>query len=296
MLARFIADSGCDIPSLKREVSSIKLLPLFMSINGSPYYENVNITLDKISPDSLALISEPVIPKQVYLEAILDAQRDGCSDIFIITPDKHLFGLYKEASKAASLYLRKKTSAGTKVHVLDSGTFSIGYGVPLASVVLDYEAGKLKTTDEIKKALSKRLSEAVMFCKSSFGCRVFKKLLLAQKAEFSPCAEAFVMYKGTCERLTELPEEENKRKMNKVLKTLRKNEYISFFTLNSRRTAEKELDKLFLNLSDLLAKVDIVTSRRAKLGISAAYIAGDELRLMLLIPARNFELIDEVAL
>jgi CRISPR/Cas system CMR subunit Cmr6 (Cas7 group RAMP superfamily) len=104
------------------------------------------------------------------------------------------------------------------------------------------------------------------------------------------------MYKGTCERLTELPEEENKRKMNKVLKTLRKNEYISFFTLNSRRTAEKELDKLFLNLSDLLAKVDIVTSRRAKLGISAAYIAGDELRLMLLIPARNFELIDEVAL
>ncbi|HOL79967.1 MAG TPA: DegV family protein [Clostridiales bacterium] len=289
MLVRFIADTGCDLPSIKKEVACIKLLPVYMIIDGAPYYESINITLDKFTAENGTLDVKPIVPFQVYLDAIIEAQEDGCSDIFIVTPDKNLFGMYGEAVKAAKLFSRRKVSAGINVNVIDSKTFSVGYGVPLASVALDYESGKFKTAHDIEKALLKRMSETLIVCRSSHGTRIFKR-----NGDGKNHPEKYIVFRGGYERLTNAPVEERAETIAKKLHSLDSQDFVVFFLFNRKWPLKNEVQGTAYIMSVDLSDINIKATRSIKPGISTTYAGGMDLSMMLITPASNFEQIDEI--
>ena len=150
---KLMTDSACDLPgSLARQLG-IEVIPIPIAVDGKGYLEGVDFT-----PREFYTILQQA--KQIPTTPLRSRRSPTASGttplISRATPDVILMGI---SSTASATYLRSKDAADLffencpqakesfRIHIIDSKTFSLGYGYPLTQAAQMIQDGK--TAEEI---------------------------------------------------------------------------------------------------------------------------------------------------
>ncbi|MCL2086829.1 MAG: DegV family protein [Oscillospiraceae bacterium] len=140
---RLITDSGADITKEMAQQHEIDLIPFSILIDDKEYWETIDLTTQQFY--ELA-VKSPTIPKTNQIttgrfeEKIIKCLDDGVQDIIIVTINSAGSGTYQAALNAkANLSDRLD---GVNLHIIDSHTYSIGYGYPVVEAAKKLKAGK----------------------------------------------------------------------------------------------------------------------------------------------------------
>ena len=138
---KLMTDSACDLPgSLARQLG-IEVIPIPIAVDGKGYLEGVDFTPREfytILQQAKQIPTTSQISPVTYCERYHAAYQQGYTDVI-------LMGI---SSTASATYLRSKDAADLfRIHIIDSKTFSLGYGYPLTQAAQMIQDGK--TAEEI---------------------------------------------------------------------------------------------------------------------------------------------------
>lgn len=152
MTIRIVTDSTCDLPREIVEENGIKVVPLYIHINGKNYLDEIDLTrheyyerLPSIHPPATTAIPGTDVFKKVY-DSLAE---EGATEILSIHISHKLSGMVNVAEAAA----RETTSA--KVTVLDSRQLSMATGFEAL------EAAKATREGKSVKEILARLNELI---------------------------------------------------------------------------------------------------------------------------------------
>lgn len=165
-----ITDTSCDIPVEFFEPYDIDIIPMIFTINGKPFCEGVDFSKEnfyEILPKR-ETITAFQIPAAVYIDRFRSAEKDGYSDIIVITSDSKISPMYSSAIEGRGMYFEQNPNSPMKIHLIDSVSYSMGTGL----IVL--EAAKLvKNGENIDVILSviDDLTHSIQLIINSFNLR-----------------------------------------------------------------------------------------------------------------------------
>ena len=151
-MIKFITDSASDIPEEYEKDLDIKIMPIPITIGEKGYYERLDFTSDefyKILSDSEQIPVTSHINMLQFGEEYSKAFEAGYDEIIHVTISSTGSAMFEAAQTAREMFYKKDESRREKIkiHVIDSKTYSYGYGF---AVVKGAEmAREGKTAEEI---------------------------------------------------------------------------------------------------------------------------------------------------
>lgn len=142
---KIISDSGCDISPEDEERYGIDILSFDIILGGETIRERIDITghdfLEKIAAcEELPKTSQ--ITEFRFEEKFEECVKEGIRDVIVVLINGAGSRTYANAVAAAE-HLKEDGRAGdTRFHVLDSHTYSLGYGYPIVEAAKKLEAGQ----------------------------------------------------------------------------------------------------------------------------------------------------------
>ena len=128
---RIITDTSSDLSVEDAERYDIELLPVIFQIDGKPCYEGIDFTSEEFydrMPEH-ETITAVHIPAAVYLDRFEKAHRHGYTDVIAVTAGSVFMTTWQAADRARSLFFEQHPDAPLKIHVIDSKTYSIAFGM-----------------------------------------------------------------------------------------------------------------------------------------------------------------------
>lgn len=139
MTIHIISDSTSDIPQEMLKDLPISIIPLYITLNGKGYRDNVDLTRHEFYaqlPDSDPYPTTATPSPQQFLEIFNAAADQGAEAVFSIHISRSLSATIGAAEKAAEEFSR------IPVHVIDSGNLSMAEGLIVISAALAAKEGK----------------------------------------------------------------------------------------------------------------------------------------------------------
>ena len=139
MTIQIVTDSTSDIPEDRRAALSISVIPLYLTVNGQSYQDNVDLSRNEFY--RMLPNSDPnpttATPSPDQFTAVYDkAADDGASAIFSIHISKSLSATVDTARTAAKQFKR------VPVTVIDSGNLSMAEGLIVIKAAQAAKEGK----------------------------------------------------------------------------------------------------------------------------------------------------------
>lgn len=183
-----MTDSASDIPDDLLMETGIVMLPIPISIEGKGYLERVDFTSEEFYERLLAakeIPSTSQIPPATYQQAFEDAFDQGYTDIILVTITSKGSNMFSSAvmGKRAFFEARPAARDTMRITILDSGSYTAGYGFPLLNAAEMIRAGS--TAEETAAYLDDFFSS----CEIVFAAY---SLEFAKKSGRIPVAAAFV--------------------------------------------------------------------------------------------------------
>lgn len=130
---KLITDSACDIPNELAQELNIEVKCIPISIEGKGYYERLDFTNQEFYD---ILLNTPEIPTTArinaadYVKSYEQAAQSGVTELVVVTICAAGSGTNESAHLAKNTFAKKQPelSAGMNIHILDSASYSLGYG------------------------------------------------------------------------------------------------------------------------------------------------------------------------
>lgn len=182
---RIITDTLSDIPADAIGDYELELIPAPIYEESVPILENI----DRTSEELRALLRENKklrvghIPAAIYLDRFKLAFSHHYQRIIVVTPAEQFSGIYRAACEAREMFYNQTPDASgvMGIDILDSGSYSIGYGLPVLAACERLNAGA--TGDELIHFLTEYLEQTELYVttlsmKGVFSSGVFEALRL----------------------------------------------------------------------------------------------------------------------
>ena len=132
---RIITDSVSDIPADRIGEYELEIIPAPVYVDSVPVMENI----DCPSEELFTLLRENKklrvghIPAAIYLDRFRLAFAHHYHRVIVITPAEQFSGMYRAACEAREMFWEQEPDAQgvMQIDVLDSGSYSLGYGLPV---------------------------------------------------------------------------------------------------------------------------------------------------------------------
>lgn len=150
---KIITDSACDIPAeFEKAHNELHIMPIPLTIDGKGYYERRDFDPWKFYELLHAAKQIPVtshITNIQFAETYLQAAQDGYTSIIVITITSRGSNMFQAANMGRDMFYEDNPEYKDKVniHVLDSGTYTVGYGYAIEKSIEMIQEGK--TTEQI---------------------------------------------------------------------------------------------------------------------------------------------------
>lgn len=145
MKIKISTDSTADIPVSLCGKWNISVLPLTIVAEGKEYRDGVDITpqefyeiLDRAT--KLPVSSQVSIP--LYLELYEKTWQEGYTDLIHVSINSKGSGTYQAAVLAREMFLEQNPDCNLSIHLIDSKTYSMAYGIPVVEAAQMAEQGR----------------------------------------------------------------------------------------------------------------------------------------------------------
>lgn len=147
MNIRFLTDSCCDIPKEEAERLGIHIRCIPLAVEGRSYRERQDFTNHEFYEVLLKATSIPTtarINASEFFESYLAATKDGIKDLIVVTLCGTASGTNESAHMAKNMLEADHPDllAQMNIHIIDSKTFTLGYGYPIMQGAKMAEEGK----------------------------------------------------------------------------------------------------------------------------------------------------------
>lgn len=146
MKIRIATDSTSDIPQEFRERLNISVLPLNIHYEDREYRDGIDITPREMyqildSAKTLPASSQVTLP--LYTELFESTWAQGYTDLIQITLNGKGSGTYQAAMLAKDMFFEAhpETEDSFDIHIIDSRTYSMAYGIPVIEAAQMAQAG-----------------------------------------------------------------------------------------------------------------------------------------------------------
>ncbi len=143
---KLITDSACDIPVEEEKRLGITILPVPITINTDGYYERESFTFDEFydileKSETLPLTSH--IVSVTYQEQYEKAYEEGYEHVIVVSIYSGASSMNFAAHQGAEDFFQQYPDAVGKmtIDVLDSKSFTLGYGYPLMEAAKSIQNG-----------------------------------------------------------------------------------------------------------------------------------------------------------
>lgn len=142
---KIISDSGCDISKENEIRYNIDLMPFEITLGEESFFEREGA----YGEDFLHLINDsPEMPKTAQItqfrfeEKFLQCVEEGYEDVIVVLINGTGSQTLSNAIQAEKNLSEQGKLGNTKFHILDSHTYSLGYGYPIIEAAKKLEAGQ----------------------------------------------------------------------------------------------------------------------------------------------------------
>ena len=144
---KLIADTPCDIPDKALQRYNIDMPSVPVTVDGQGYFERRSFTIKefyKILNEAENIPTTSRVPTDEFLGCYRRAYEEGYTKIITVTINAGGSGTNASALMARDMFFQEVPEANGKVEifVLDSKTYSMGYGYPVMEAAKMAEAGK----------------------------------------------------------------------------------------------------------------------------------------------------------
>ncbi len=182
---RIITDSVSDIPADRIGEYELEIIPAPVYVDSVPVMENI----DCPSEELFTLLRENKklrvghIPAAIYLDRFRLAFAHHYHRVIVITPAEQFSGMYRAACEAREMFWEQEPDAQgvMQIDVLDSGSYSLGYGLPVLKACERIQQGA--TGAEILSFLAEEFERAELYVatfsmRGVFSSGIFEALRL----------------------------------------------------------------------------------------------------------------------
>ncbi|MDY3225537.1 MAG: DegV family protein [Candidatus Faecousia sp.] len=137
-------DSTSDIPQSFRESLNISVLPLTILAEGREYRDGVDITpteFYKILDAATELPVSSQVRATEYLALYRQVWEDGYTDLIHVSINSKGSGTYQAAVMSRDMFLEEHPEAKLNIHIIDSCTYSMAYGMAVVEAAQMAQAG-----------------------------------------------------------------------------------------------------------------------------------------------------------
>ena len=133
---KIATDSTADIPKSFCEELNISVLPLTILAGEKEYRDGVDITPSefyRIIDESKKLPVSSQVATVLYSDLFEETWKAGYTDLIQVTLNSKGSGTYQAAVLSRNLFFEKHPEAKEQlaIHIIDSKTYSMGYGIPV---------------------------------------------------------------------------------------------------------------------------------------------------------------------
>lgn len=174
---KIMTDSASDLPNEVAKQLGIDVIPIPIAVDGRGYLEGVDFTPAEFY-DILANAKEIPTTSQIspitYCERYYKAFQRGYTDIILVGISSNASATYLRSIDAVKLFFDNCPQAQGKIniHIIDSKTFSLGYGFPVMKAA--YMARQGKSVEEITATIKDWLERLEIYF-TAFSFEYIKK-------------------------------------------------------------------------------------------------------------------------
>jgi DegV family protein with EDD domain len=142
---RIITDSGCDIPLGSEEAFNIDILPFNIIIDDKEYLERQELTPQKfyeLAENYAGIPKTSQVTMFRFEEKFLECVESGARDIIVVPINSAGSQTYSNALMARENLKEEGKLGKTKIHVVDSHCYSVGYGYAVIEAAKKIRAGQ----------------------------------------------------------------------------------------------------------------------------------------------------------
>ncbi len=146
MRIKIATDSTADIPQELCRALNISVLPLTIHHDGKEYRDGIDITPEKMyeildTAKTLPVSSQVSLP--LYSELFEKTWKEGFTDLVHVTLNAKGSGTYQAAIMAKDMFFEENPEAAKdfSIHIIDSGTYSMTYGIGVVEAAQMVQAG-----------------------------------------------------------------------------------------------------------------------------------------------------------
>ena len=146
MKIKIATDSTSDIPENFREQLHISVLPMTFTYEGKEYRDGIDITTSQmyeILETAKKLPESSQVALSQYAQLFEDTWKQGYSDLIHVTVNSKGSGTYQAGVLARQMFYEEHPEAKDSfaIHVIDSGTYSMAYGIAVIEAAQLAESG-----------------------------------------------------------------------------------------------------------------------------------------------------------
>ncbi len=149
---KMMTDSASDLPRELAQELGIDIIPIPIAVDGQGYLEGVDFTpreFYSIMQSAKEIPTTSQISPVTYCEYYYRAYQEGYTDVILVGISSTASATYLRAKDGVELFFDNCPDAKGKIniHIVDSKTFSLGYGYPVMQAAKMSREGK--TVEEI---------------------------------------------------------------------------------------------------------------------------------------------------
>lgn len=146
MKIKIATDSTSDIPQEFREQLNISVLPMTFTHEGKEYRDGIDITpsqMYEILDTTKTLPVSSQVSVTAYTALYTQTMQEGYTDLIHVTINSKGSGTYQAGVLAKEMFYEEHPEAkdSFRIHLIDSGTYSMAYGIGVIGAARMAQAG-----------------------------------------------------------------------------------------------------------------------------------------------------------